>query len=182
MVNQKRKSSRKKRSNNRIPLMNTTIVLLSVICLGFLFSIIQRSWRGSIRINQDRRNISPPQLITTSYEESPFSSIEVEVLNGCGVKNLAQHFTDYLRTRHIDVVNTENANHFNYPRTHIIQRSQFFEGSYRVAELLNIPKSDTTRILLKPNLSLDHDVTLVIGQDYNTIKPFRDFLKTQPLY
>lgn len=122
----------------------------------------------------------PPSLIIDYEEESPFSSVEVEVLNGCGVQGLAQQFTDFLRSHGVDVIKTENADRFEYQKTLIIQRNQFVESSYRIAELLDIPKSDTTRMLIQPDLSLETDVSLIIGKDYTRIGPFQDFLSTLP--
>ena len=116
----------------------------------------------------------------TAYEESPFSTIEVEVLNGCGVAGIAHRFTDFLRSYHFDVIRADNADRFDYETTQIIQRSERMESAYRLAEVLGIPKSDTTKIRIKPDLSLATDVTLIIGKDYNTIKPFQKFLRTQP--
>ena len=88
--------------------------------------------------------------------------------------------TDFLRTRYIDVVKTENADHFDYATTLIIQRNQFMENSYKLAELLNISKKDTTRLMFQPDLSLAADITLIIGKDYAQIKPLKIFLSRQP--
>lgn len=154
-------------------------MLLALICVAFIVSIIQRQWRGG-SLMADRSLSSPPGLLIDYRDESPVSAIEVEVLNGCGIPGLAQKFTDFLRTRQVDVINSDNADHFDYEKTLIIQRNQFVERSYRMAEILSIPKSDTTRILIRPDLSLATDVTVILGKDYNQIKPFRQFLSRQP--
>ena len=43
-----------------------------------------------------------------SNQQFPSEIIQVEVLNGCGVKGLADRFTDYLRQNNVDVVNIKN--------------------------------------------------------------------------
>lgn len=54
------------------------------------------------------------------------------------------------------------------------------ENSYKLAELLNISKKDTTRLMFQPDLSLAADITLIIGKDYTQIKPLKEFLSRQP--
>ncbi|MAG21280.1 MAG: LytR C-terminal domain-containing protein [Candidatus Marinimicrobia bacterium] len=173
------RSSTKKR-NRQTQILNSAIVVLSVTCLAFVTSIVQRHIRGGELIEELTRDLSPPNLSVENYEQSSLSEIEVEVLNGCGVKGAAQQMTDFLRTRYIDVVKTENADHFDYATTLIIQRNQFMENSYKLAELLNISKKDTTRLMFQPDLSLAADITLIIGKDYAQIKPLKIFLSRQP--
>jgi len=170
----------RRRGRKKFSAWNTAIAILSLICLAFVTSIVHRYWRGGTHIETPVFSPSPPNLTIDYHEQSTFTSIEVEILNGCGVKGIAQQFTDFLRSHQIDVVRTENANHFDYETTFIIQRNQFVESSYRIAELLKIPKSDTTRILIQPDLSLEADVTLIIGKDYTHLRSFQEFLSKQP--
>ncbi|MFQ6616204.1 MAG: LytR C-terminal domain-containing protein [Fidelibacterota bacterium] len=181
--------ARKGRSTRRTTWLDLTIAFLGLVFLVFVISMVQRTWRGgSIPLAEgpgpggrdSGSSPFPPRLIVDYREEVPASPMEVEVLNGCGVYGLAAGFTDFLRTEGFDVVNSGNANNFDYPATLIIQRSERVESSYRMAELLNIPKSDTTRILVRPDLSLATDVTVILGRDYKDIKPFRQFLSTRP--
>lgn len=173
--------ARKGRRSPRNTLLNLTIALLGLISLVFVVSFFQRNWRGGSLLTDRSGSPLPPRLIADYREETPVSAvIEVEVLNGCGVYGLAAQFTDFLRSQGFDVVNSGNAAKFDYPATLIIQRSERVESSYRMAELLNISKSDTTRLLVRPDLSLATDVTVVLGKDYKDIKPFRAFLTSQP--
>lgn len=150
------------------------------MCLVFIASVVHRYWRGGTPVQSGPGASPPPDLIIDLREESIENPIEVEVLNGCGMQGLGQQFTDFLRSHQIDVVKTENADHFQYEKTVIIQRNQYVESSYFIADILKIPKNDTTRILIQPDLSLETDVTLIVGKDYANIKPFQDYLSKHP--
>ncbi|MCH8010845.1 MAG: LytR C-terminal domain-containing protein [Candidatus Marinimicrobia bacterium] len=178
--NSRRSRLRKRRDGFQRFFTNVFISVLSLIFLAFLVSIFQKYWRGGDAIAGNNLDITPPKLIVEYYADSPISSIEVEVLNGCGIKGAAHRFTDFLRFHQVDVVNADDADHYDYETTIIIQRNQFIERSYRIAELLQIPKSDTVRIRIEPDLSLSADVTVILGKDYKKIRPFLAYLKTQP--
>ena len=62
----------------------------------------------------------------------------------------------------------------------LVQRNEFMENSYKLAELLNISKQDTTRLMFQPDLSLAADITVIIGKDYKKIEPLKKFLSRQP--
>lgn len=172
--------ARNGRPSSRNILLNLTIVLLGLVSLAFVVSLVHRTWRGGSLFADRPGSPLPPRLIVDYRQEVPMSVIEVEVLNGNGVYGLAAQFTDFLRSKGFDVVNSGNADHFDYPTTLVIQRSERVESSYRMAELLNISKSDTSRLVVQPDLSLATDITVIVGKDYKTIKPFRDFLTHQP--
>ena len=176
----KRKVSRRKKSGFHFNTWNTAIAILTIFCLGFIASTVQRYWRGGTRFGDSVDAVTPPRMMIDFDEQIPWSPVEVEVLNGCGVQGLGLQFTDFLRSNQIDVIRTENASRFDYETTIIIQRNEFMESSYRIAELLKIPRSDTLRIILQPDLSLETDVTLILGKDYPEIKPFQEFLSKQP--
>ncbi|MEE9168047.1 MAG: LytR C-terminal domain-containing protein [Candidatus Neomarinimicrobiota bacterium] len=175
-----RKKSRRTPAQSIFSFQNTAILLLSLACVAFVTSILHRYFRGGTPVGSELFSSSPPGLSVNYEEAPPLSAIEVEVLNGCGVQGLGQQFTDFLRSHQVDVVKTENAGGFDYEKTLIIQRNEIMGNSYRIAELLNIPKSDTTRLLIQPDLSLETDVTLIIGKDYTTIEPLQEFLSTPP--
>jgi len=176
----KRKSSRQKKSGFQFSFWNTAIAILAIFCLVFIASTVHQYWRGGTRIAGRINAPTPPSLLIDYNEEIPLAPVEVEVLNGCGVQGLAFQFTDFLRDHQVDVIRTENANRFDYETTVIIQRNEFVESSYLIADLLKIPRNDTLRIILQPDLSLETDVTLILGKDYPEIKPFQEFLSKQP--
>ncbi len=107
-----------------------------------------------------------PKLAVEIYEENPILDIKVEVLNGCGVKGVAGIMSDFLRENQLDVVRAENADHFEYNETLIIQRNEDIRALQTVAQAMGFDMNDRTRVLVKPDPSLDVSLTVIIGKDY----------------
>ncbi len=107
---------------------------------------------------------------TTSNNESLARRIQVEVLNGCGENGLAEKITNYLRGHNVDVVSRGNYEHFNVPKTTVLDRVGKTERSDRLASLLGLSKN-YVQVERDPNLQLD--ATIVIGKDYKQLKPFK---------
>lgn len=95
--------------------------------------------------------------------------IQVEVLNGCGVSGIAADVTEYLRKNNIDVVNIGNHTSFDFNKTKLWQRVNKTEPVQNVAALLGL---DNGSIESKIDSDLQLDVTIILGNDYKTLKPF----------
>ena len=110
-----------------------------------------------------------PKLATEIYESNPLLDIQVEILNGCGTPGIAAKFSELLRDKRVDVVRSENADHFEYEKTILIQRNENINGMKHVAQVLgfNIENSDKIITSIDPNL--DVDLTLIIGKDFPSI-------------
>ncbi len=107
---------------------------------------------------------------STTSSESLARRIQVEVLNGCGENGLAEKITNYLRGHNVDVVSRGNYEHFNVPKTTVLDRVGKAERSARLAALLGLSNNDV-QVERDPNLQLD--ATIVIGKDYQQLKPFK---------
>ncbi len=172
--------SKKKRRNLQDILLNGSIAILSLILIAFIISFTGRYTRGGLEIDTASLDqVSEPMLATEYYEMNPILDIEVEILNGCGEAGLAATISDFLRQNQIDVVRSENADHFNYATTLLIQRNEKVDNFRKVANALAIDITDETRVMVLPEADLDVDVTLIVGKDYKTIKPVADFLKSR---
>ena len=99
--------------------------------------------------------------------------IEVEVLNGCGIPDIAGKFTDYLRAHGYDVVRFTNAQRYDYPRTLVVSRGTDFSRASLVAGTLGVESSAVENM---PEPSLQLDVTVVLGQDYATLTAYREIM------
>jgi hypothetical protein len=108
-------------------------------------------------------------IVSFSYKiTSPtqYKNIKVEVLNGCGVQNLARITTDYLRSQGFDVINYDNAAEEQI-RTAVIDRlSHEKKWAKMVAEALQV---DLTSAVIDSNLCI-HALVL-LGKDYNKVLP-----------
>ena len=178
MLTSKKIKKKKRRSINfGSALLNGLIGVLSIFLIAFIYSVSQKSVRNGVSMNVTFPETSNKSLLAVDiYEENPVLDIEVEVLNGCGVTGVAGEISKFLRGHQIDVVRSENADHFLYTRTLIIQRNENVEGLAKVVKALNIELDDKSRVLIQPDPSSGVDVTLIIGSDYHSIQPIGDFL------
>lgn len=90
--------------------------------------------------------------------------VQIEVLNGCGVTGIGDRFTDLIREKGFDVVNTGNYISFEIDKTFIIERLGKLETAYKVADSLNI---DKRMIINQINKDYFLDLTIVVGKDFN---------------
>lgn len=97
--------------------------------------------------------------------------IQVEVLNGCGEGGIAATVTKYLRKNNIDVVNIGNHTSFDFKKTKLWQRVDKPEPAQNIADLLGLTNENIDN---KIDSSLQLDVTIILGSDYKTLKPFNN--------
>jgi hypothetical protein len=89
--------------------------------------------------------------------------IRVEVLNGCGIPQVAARLTKKSRALGLDVIHEGNAVDFNFLHTMVIDRSGDLEKARQVASVLGVPHciqqitQDAYRLA---------DVSIIIGRDY----------------
>ncbi len=103
----------------------------------------------------------PRPLQKIIAESEPQELIRVQLLNGAGVSGLAGSVREFLQPySDIDVVEVDNADHFNYEVTRVVDRSGNPQSAYRIKNLLGLGRIDT-------NLNEDVmvDVTIILGQD-----------------
>ena len=173
------KSSRPaKRRDIKGSLINSAIVILSLLLVAFIFSFSNRQIQTGIPIEITFPSLpETPKLAVAIYEQKPILDIEVEILNGCGVPGLAGKISDYLRSQQMDVVRSENADHYNYDQTILILRNENSDGLKIIAKSFGIDIKDENRIKHIPDDKLNVDLTVIIGSDFDTIKPLVDYLK-----
>jgi len=176
MSPRKRNTRRKSKKNNlkRIS-ANLTLGILAVLVFGFLVSGINRIFFNS-GIHADYPNLST-LLTKTSYEKKTGHKIQVEIWNGCGISNLAMMYTDFLRSEGLDVLDSKNADHFNYVETTILHHRGDLNRALVLADILQI---DHSSIVGDKNENLFYDLTLIIGQDYMDLPSYRDAVLFQP--
>ena len=156
---------------------NILIIVLTVVFIGFIYSFTQKSFRGGVTLQNPQLTANKKaQLAIDLYEENPILDIKVEVLNGCGEKGIAAKISDFLRTEHIDVVRSENADNFDYEMTVLIQRSYDFTNLKTVAAALDFDINNEDRVITQPSSTADVDLTLILGKDYRSVKPIKVYL------
>ena len=109
--------------------------------------------------------ISEPQ--TPIIEIAPLSStIQVEILNGCGVAQVAARLRNKARAMGLDVIHEGNAPTFDHLHTLVIDLSGDLDQAQQVANLLGI-----SHLIQQKKEDQFHlaDVSIIIGRDYRRI-------------
>jgi hypothetical protein len=86
-------------------------------------------------------------------------------------------YTDFLREQGLDVLDSKNADHFNYLETQILHHRGNLK---RAKELANILMIEDSKIIEDKNELLFYDLTLIIGKDYITLPSYREAVLFQP--
>jgi hypothetical protein len=150
----------------------------------FFDSTFSSSSISGDQINNDPSSASPPVSVgepgTNADNENPpekqvlqpvSRSLQIEVLNGCGKEGLARDITYYLRQKDIDVVSQGNYVNFNVRKSMIIDRVDDPEKIKMLAKILGI-SPDQIQVKVEPSLQLD--ATVVLGKDYESLRPFNN--------
>ncbi len=154
--------TRRKKSLTPVKLaLNVAIVILGVIVFFLLYSFITNTL------------VNKPVEWTTESPDGKNQDgeiIQLDVLNGCGMKGTAQKFTDYLRKRNFDVVQTANYKTFDVEQSLVIDRTGDLKAARKVAYALGI---DDRNIVQQINPDYYLNVSVVIGRDYPKLKPMQ---------
>jgi hypothetical protein len=141
-----------KRSGHRSTnlFLNISNLILSILILFLGYSILSK-------LNVFEQNSE----IDTFVKHK--KNMQIEVLNGCGIDGVADMFTDSLRKKNIDVVNTGNYRSYNIDNSIVIDRTgNIFNAKY-VAEVIGV---DNKQVIQQKNKNYFLDVTLIVGKDY----------------
>ena len=174
--NKKKKSKKGSRRDLQGTIINSAIVVLSLLLVAFIFSFTTKQTHNGVPIEITFPDIPEPRLAVEIYEKKPVMDIEVEILNGCGVVGLASKVSDLLRDNNIDVVRSENADNFNYTQTMLILRNENLEELNYVAKSLGLNPAEDPRVIHQPDESLSVDLTLILGKDFSSIKSIQTYI------
>ncbi|MCH7760873.1 LytR C-terminal domain-containing protein [candidate division TA06 bacterium] len=130
----------------------TFLLLLGLLSVLFLFSFVSRIFQPLLEAKRTDGEV-----------------IRVEVLNGCGVRKIAQRVTGILREKGFDVVKVDNAPSHDFPKTIVVDRkSKTMRYAKRVARSIRC-RQVTSQV--DPSLYLE--VTVIIGKDYLKLFKFQ---------
>ena len=159
--------------------LNAAIGIVGVLLLGYIYSFSQNIAHTGIPIEVTFPKIEPTRLAKEVYQKNPIQNIKVEVLNGCGLKGVAARTADFLRSNHVDVVRSDNADHHDYPNTVIISRNENVESLKAVSKSFGVTMDDKIHIITDdPDESLGVDVTVILGKDITNFTAISDFIST----
>lgn len=138
-------------------LLNSIIFLILALIVYLIYSIFVKINSNSIEIENNNEN-------------KVSEIIQVEILNGCGIKGVGERFTDYLRTNDVDVVYTGNYKSFDVDKTLIIDRIGNMANAKKIAELLGVKEKN---IIQQINEEYFLDVSIIVGGDYYNLTPLK---------
>ena len=165
----------------KVQFLKTYILFVGIVAFGFIYLSLGELIPPSLSNELIFPEISPQLFLPKNvYVEHPNQSIEVEVLNGCGVPYLAAQTTDYLRSKHFDVVFSGNARNQQYQHTLIILRNEKVESFIKIANSFDIDYTDITHIQVTPDESLCLDVTVILGADYRKFAELTEHINANP--
>ncbi|MFH0881481.1 MAG: LytR C-terminal domain-containing protein [bacterium] len=152
-------------------LVGIQVILLVVLLILDFAPRLRIGGGGEGRISPEQMAENPtvdmPERGDLPPEVEPTRPVRVEILNGCGISRLASRFAEVLRAKGYDVRDTRNADHLNYSKSLIYDRTNLQGQALRIAQFLSIPAD---RVLDRPNPQLvDIDLTLILGKDYATL-------------
>ena len=165
----------------KVQFLKTYILFVGIVAFGFIYLLLGYLIHKTLT-NELIFPVIPPQLMVArqTYVEHPNQSIEVEVLNGCGVANLAARTTEFLRSKHFDVVFEGNMENQQYQHTLIILRNEKIESLIKIADSFDIDYTDSTHIKVTPDESLCLDVTVILGADYRKFAELTEHINASP--
>ena len=165
----------------KVQFLKTYILFVGIVAFGFIYLSLGELIPPSLSNELIFPEISPQLFLPKNvYVEHPNQNIEVEVLNGCGVPFLAAKTTDFLRSKHFDVVFSGNARNQQYQHTMILQRNEKIESLKKITDSFGIELDDSKHVIILPNESLCLDVTVILGEDYRTFAELLDYISTIP--
>ena len=159
-----------KRGGRRILLFFILVIILGSVSyyfynLNFKNELPESAESGTEEISKS----SAEPVEEEEQQPSPMvHTIQVEILNGCGVNGVAKIFQSILRDNGIDVVNTENyvvkgKVFWDVDKTFVIDQIGVAEQAKSIAKILQIP---LTNIESRENPAAIYDISVVVGKDY----------------
>ncbi len=123
---------------------------------------------------KDQPPIPAPQEESEPYYSPVQRQIQLEILNGCGVKGVADRLTKLLRKHNYDVVNKGNylnkgKVNWNVAETRIIDQIGKVDNARQLADAMGVLYSNVESY---ENPSPIADITIIIGKDYKTLPIF----------
>jgi hypothetical protein len=147
-------------------LLNITIIILGILCMYLIFSLVTNTFLNKNKTVKDTKDSTK-----TSVTNQPNLSIQVDVQNGTGENRVGAIFRDYLKRKGYDVVDLGNYKSTDVDKTIIIDRTGDTRKAQRIAEVLGVSGKN---IIQQINRDLYLDATIVIGKDFNELKPYTD--------
>ena len=145
-------------------ILSKILFFSSFICFIILF-VVFKNW------NTNNTNLVNPRIDLMNQVQTYDALnkiIQIEVLNGCGEKGVADLYANFLRKNNYDVIDYKNADNFNYNSSKIIVHNNNLAVE-NVADLFDIESKNVDYLF---NENIFYDMTLIVGKDYKQLESF----------
>ena len=145
-------------------ILSKILFFSSFICFIILF-VVFKNW------NTNNTNLVSPRIDLMNQVQTYDALnkiIQIEVLNGCGEKGVADLYANFLRKNNYDVIDYKNADNFNYNSSKIIVHNNNLAVE-NVADLFEIESKNVDYLF---NENIFYDMTLIVGKDYKQLESF----------
>ncbi len=146
--------------------LNIIIIILGALCIYLVFSLVTNTFLNKSKTSKDIKDTTK-----TGVTNQPNLSVQVDVQNGTGENRVGAIFRDYLKKKGYDVVDLGNYKSSDVDKTIIIDRTGDTRKAQRIAEVLGV---SSRNIIQQINRDLYLDASIVIGKDFNELKPYTD--------
>ena len=145
------------------------IILLSLLFVGFGLKYglpnFSKNTSLSLKGSSDKE------------KKSKYQNSSILIQNGCGKSRLGLLYKKYLLNNGYDVTQFMDASHFGHTFTKIYFHKNNKNAALHLADDLGI---EPNKIHEETNLDNYHDLTLILGQDYSTLKSYQEVEKHNP--
>ena len=150
-------------------ILSKILIFASFICFIIAFVVFKNWNTDSINLNNPRIDL----MNQVQTYDALNKIIQIEVLNGCGDKGVADLYANYLRGNNYDVIDYKNADNFDYNASKIIVHNNNLAVE-NVAELFDINSKNVDYLF---NENIFYDMTLIVGRDYKQLESFENVSK-----
>ena len=157
---------------------NLILFFLTLLIIGSVVSLI-KNFNDKNKYVYDNTEQLKKLIVVNEYEKRTGYRIRIEILNGCGISGLADKYTNFFRENGYDVIQSKNAENFNFNKSLVILRVNNKDYAFQIAKLMD---TQTNEIVENIDYSLDCDVTVIIGKDYNKLSSFDRVIELSPPY
>jgi len=141
-----------KRQNNRVLFIAFGLIFVVAVVFGVL-KILNVDYKFS---DEEEITVQNP-------------SYQIDVLNGCGVEDVAFQITQYLRTKGFDVIDYGNYGAI-VNESFIVDHVGKPDTAKLIAKVLGISENK----ILRAKSNYYNEFTVVVGKDYIMLKPFKN--------
>ena len=154
--------------SNKKNIIKVSFYFIILISLSIIFFSFQK-YNLSLKTNDSNTNSITELYMKTQYNKQKKELSKIAIKNGCGKQYLGLAYKRYLLDIGYDITESSNADHFGHTSTKIFFHKNNKNSAEYLSKELGINKN---QLFQETNLNYFHDLTIILGQDYNNLKSY----------